>query len=87
MNIVFLTRMDPKNITHWSGTLYHIYNKLKEYHTVEIAGTELINQLSLFSEYNFPPDTFIPVDRYLNKVNKLLSERINPHCSGFLRLT
>jgi len=76
MNIVFLTRHNPNNINNWSGTFYHIYKKLKEGHIVEIVGTEIINQLESFSN-NFPSNTFIPVDRYIIKLNKLLSERIN----------
>ena len=77
MNIVFLTRLEPRNIKNWSGTLYYIYGKLKEKHKVEIIGTEIIYQLASFSDQNFSTDTFIQVDRYLTKLNRLLSERIN----------
>jgi len=45
MNFIFLTRFDPKDLNSWSGTLYNIYHKLKEKHTIEIIGTELLNQL------------------------------------------
>lgn len=49
MNVLFLSKYDPKNIYNWSGTLYHIYHKLKEKNTIEIIGTEIIEQLNLFS--------------------------------------
>jgi glycosyltransferase involved in cell wall biosynthesis len=77
MNIIFLTRLNPKDINSWSGTLYHIYNKLKERHNVKIIGPELLSQLAHFAKGNFPPNTFIPVDRYVKTFGKLLSERIN----------
>ena len=56
MNIIFLTRYNVKDIHVWSGTSYHIYNKLKERHNIEIIGPELLNQLSLFQDGNFPVD-------------------------------
>ena len=77
MKIVFLTRFDPKDINNWSGTLYHMYNKLKEKHIIEIVGTEIISQLASFSKYNFQSKSFLSIDRYFEKLNKLLSERIN----------
>ncbi|GHT66042.1 hypothetical protein AGMMS50239_26870 [Bacteroidia bacterium] len=76
MNIIFLTRLDPKDINSWSGTMYYIYNKLKEKHHIEIIGLELLGQLDLFVKGNFA-DTFIPADRYVENLNRLLSERIN----------
>ena len=77
MRILFITRLDPKNKNAWSGTLYQIYAKLKEKHSVEIAGTDIIKQLRLFSKDSFSDDTFLLVDRYISKLNALLSERIN----------
>jgi glycosyltransferase involved in cell wall biosynthesis len=77
MNIIFLTRFDPGNINNWSGTLYHIYHKLKEKHTIEIIGAEIIGQLELLVRGNFQANIFIPSDRYIENLGKLLSERIN----------
>jgi len=42
MNILFLTRFNPRDIHIWSGTFFHIYNKLQERHNVEILGTEIL---------------------------------------------
>jgi hypothetical protein len=42
MNILFLTRSDPKDINIWSGTLYYIYHQLKQKHHVEVMGAELL---------------------------------------------
>lgn len=77
MKIVFLTRHNPNDINDWSGTLYHIYQKLKEKHTIEVIGTEIIGQLGLFSKGNFSSGTFIHSDRYINRLGRLLSEQIN----------
>lgn len=77
MNIIFLTRFDPRNINNWSGTLYHIYNKLKDNHNIEIVGIEVIDQLSVFTRRNYSEDTFVPIDRYIRILNRLLSERID----------
>ena len=77
MNILFLSRHDPMDINSWSGTLYHIYHKLKERHQVKIMGTEILRQLELFTKGNLPDSEFITTDRYVKKLNLLLSERIN----------
>ena len=77
MKIVFLTMLDPKDINNWSGTLYHIYQKLKEKHTIEIIGVEMFNQLASFTNGNFSANTFIPLDRYVKCLGRLVSERIN----------
>ena len=77
MKIVFLTRLYLQDVNIWSGTLSHIYQKLKESHRVEIIGTEIFNQLSFFQSGNFPANTFIPADRYVKPLGRLLSERIN----------
>ena len=77
MNIAYLARFDPRDKKVWSGTANHIYVKLKENHRIEIIGPELISQLGLYHKDNFRADVFVPVDRYINKLSKLLSERIN----------
>jgi len=77
MNIIFLTKYDPRDLNNWSGTLYHIYQKLKEKHNVEIIGPEILKQLALFKSVNFPAKTFFPDDRYVKNMGRLLSERIN----------
>lgn len=77
MNIVFLTRHDPTNINSWSGTLYHIYHKLKENHTIEVIGTEILKQLVSFRKGNFPEDISIQNDQCFKNLGRLLSERIN----------
>ena len=77
MKIVFLTRYDPKDINHWSGTLYYIYQQLKKKHQIEIIGPELLGQLNLFSNGNFPKDFSILDNRYVKILGHLLSERIN----------
>jgi len=80
MKIVFLTRFDPKSINSWSGTLYHIYHKLKEKHNVEIIGTEILRQIETFSKNNFSIKSTKKnglVVRNFEKLNRLLSERIN----------
>jgi len=80
MKIVFLTRFDPKSINSWSGTMYHIYHKLKEKHNVEIIGTEILGQIESFSKNNFSIKSTKKnglVVRNFEKLNRLLSERIN----------
>ena len=77
MNIVFLTRYDPNDINDWSGTSYHIYHKIKEKHTIEIVGSEILGQLDLFARKNFPCDKLFASDRYVKNLGLLLSERIN----------
>ena len=71
MNIIFLSRFDPRNIHLWSGTAYHIYHKLLEKHRVAIVGPELIGQLSIFSSGNFPSDFFLYSDRYVKSLGRL----------------
>ena len=75
MNIVFLTRFDPQNRKIWSGTLFYIYNKLREKHIIEIIGSEIFGQLNLFTKDIFADETNDALN-YYNKINKLLSERI-----------
>lgn len=77
MNILFLTRYDPSDINTWSGTLFHIYNKLKEDHHVIPLGMEVINQLGFFTKDNFQRKDPGNEYRYIKIINKLLSERIN----------
>ena len=77
MKIVFLTRYDPKDINHWSGTLYHMYHQLKKEHHVEIIGTEILCQHKLFVNRNFNRHYFLVVDRHTKNIGQLLSERIN----------
>jgi glycosyltransferase involved in cell wall biosynthesis len=77
MNILFLTRFDPKDIHKWSGTLYYAYSKLKEKHQVEVLGTEILEEVDSFFKGNFSTNTFIPIDRYIENLGRLLSERIN----------
>jgi len=57
--------------------LYHIYHRLKEKHTVEIIGTEILSQLAAFARGNFAANTFVPLDRYVKSMGRLLSEHIN----------
>ena len=77
MNIVFLTRYNPNDINTWSGTLYHLYNKLKDKHTIKIIGTEILGQLDSFVKGNFSVSAFIHGDGYAYGLGRLLSERIN----------
>ena len=77
MNILFLSRSDPRNINNWSGTLYYIYNKLKEMHHVEIMGTELLDQLEVFVKGNFLKNSSLSTNKYIKNLNRILSERIN----------
>lgn len=77
MNILFLTRFDPGNINNWSGTLYYMYNKLREKHNIEIFGTELLKQLEFFTNNNNSRQEIIHIDKYIHRLNELLSERIN----------
>ena len=77
MKIVFLTRYDPKDINHWSGTLYHMYHQLKKEHHVEIMGTEILYQQKLFTNGNFRGNFFSTTDRYVKNLGQLLSEHIN----------
>lgn len=76
MNLLSLTRFDPRDVNAWSGTLYHMYYKLKEKHTVEIMGIELLNQLRYFTKDNFPRKESVPSDKYVLTIDQLLSERI-----------
>jgi len=77
MNILFLTRLDPKDIHSWSGTLYHMYHELRTKHHVEIMGTEILRQIEVFAWNNLISDKFIPGDRYTESVGRILSECIN----------
>jgi len=77
MKILFLSRFNPGNIDVWSGTLFHIYYKLKEKHHVVEMGAEIIGYLKLFTMGNFHNDYFLSTDRYVERLGKLLSERIN----------
>ena len=77
MKIILLSRFDPRDINNWSGTLYYIYQKLKEKHQVEIIGGELLNQLSRFALRNFSSKITVPSNRYINSLGHLLTERIN----------
>ena len=77
MNIILLTRSNPHDINTWSGTLWHVYAKLKERHNIRVMGTEILGQLAFFSKDNYQFKLFTPVERYLTKISKLLSERIN----------
>ena len=77
MNIIFLTRHDPNDIKKWSGTLWHIYNKLKEKHHVEVIGSEVFRQLSVFAMGNLSTEALLYADRYFLKQSNVLSERIN----------
>jgi hypothetical protein len=79
MNIIFLTRFDPTDIKTWSGTLYHIYNQLKKKHNIVVMGEELIGQLAFYVAGNFPDDTYLPIDRYIESLSQVLSERINSY--------
>jgi len=77
MNILFLTRSNPLDINAWSGTLYHIFNKLKEHHNVIPIGMGLLDQLYFFVEKNFSQKNTNFEFRYIKILNKILSERIN----------
>ena len=77
MNIIFLNYGDPNDINQWSGTLYHIYHKLKERHNVVVVGTEIYRQMNVYYSANFKRGAFIPVDRYMGTINRLLSERLS----------
>lgn len=77
MNIIFLTRFDPRNINNWSGTLYYIYNKLREKHNIKIIGIEILDQLNFFKSRSYSKNVFVPKDKYIRILNRLLSERID----------
>ena len=77
MKIAFLTRYDPKDMNCWSGTMYHIYHKLKERHQVEFIGADLMRQLSSYKIGNFPSKTYNPTEHYIAPLGRLLSERMN----------
>jgi len=56
MNIVFPAMLDPKDINNWSGTLYHIYHKLKKKHIPHLykAKKEDLTKLcAILSESHF----------------------------------
>jgi glycosyltransferase involved in cell wall biosynthesis len=77
MNILFLTRYNPRDILAWSGTFYHMYHKLKERNHIEVFGNEIFAQLGFSAKDNFPNFFFIQADRYVKNLGHLLSERIN----------
>ena len=77
MKIGLLTRHDPKDINFWSGTLYYMYHKLKENHSIEIIGAEVLTQLKAYTSFNFSPNTFLFENRYVQNLGRLLTERIN----------
>ena len=76
MNIIFLTRGDPTDKKVWSGTLYHIYHKLREKHNVMIIGTEVLRQIGFFTKDNFSVIDLSTSKRYIKDINRLLNERI-----------
>jgi len=77
MNIIFLTRLDPRDITAWSGTSYHIYHKLKEKHIIEVIGPEIFKQFLQFKNGNFHEIIQIPNYRYYSSLGELFSERLS----------
>ena len=77
MEILFLTRFNPRDIHEWSGIFYNMCQKLKEKNHVEIMGAEILGQIALYSRRNFPNGFFLPEYRYEKKLGRLLSERIN----------
>lgn len=74
MNILFLSSTNPADINVWSGTLYHMWNKLKEKHTVSWIGGELLPQADIFAKGNFEESAYL--ERYTRIYGKLLSERV-----------
>lgn len=77
MNILFLSRSNPKDIHNWSGTLYHMYHELSKRYRVETMGNEILKQLNVFRTGSLSENIFIPADRYSKDMNRILSERIN----------
>ena len=77
MNVLFLSRNNPRDLHSWSGTLYYMYHELAKRYRVEIMGNEVLMQLSAFGKGSLSPNIFTPADRYSQGMNRLLSERIN----------
>ena len=50
---------------------------MKEKYTIKVIGSEKIGQLDAFQKGNFSANTFIPNDRYVENLGRLLSEQIN----------
>ncbi len=71
MNIAFLTRFDPRDIKHWSGTLYYMYNKLKEKHNIKIIGPGIVKQLAFFTYNNNRKDADFQIDKYIYRYRRL----------------
>ena len=77
MKIIFLNRNNPNDINAWSGTFNHILQKLKEKHTVEILGMDILKQIDAFKQEYASEKNDFHFDRYHQIINNLLSERIN----------
>ncbi len=45
MKIAFLSSLDPNNINHWSGTLYFIFQSLRQNHEVQWMGGDIIGKV------------------------------------------
>lgn len=54
-----------------------MYHELKKKHHVEIMGTEILKQLTEFKEGNLPNSNLTVSYRYIESINRILSERVN----------
>ena len=74
MNIILLTSLNPEDINCWSGTVYHIFEILKEKHNVKVIGEFSLSQTNHFIKNNFLEK--YSFDNYVLVLGKILTERI-----------
>ena len=85
MNIIFLSRRDPTDISNWSGTLFYMYHKLREKNHVKIMGCEILRQLASFTNGNLPNDFFRLSDRYVKNFGRFLCQYLIQNTHKFDR--
>lgn len=73
MKILFLSRFESSDIKIWSGTLYYMFRQLKKKNHVKIIGSEILNQLTIFTRGNLHDYKFIPTDRYIKNVDTFIN--------------
>lgn len=75
MNILFLTSLNPYDISCWSGTIFHLFHALDKKHNVRVLGQNMLFQTAYYSQKNFLYNNSF--EKYSPILGKLCSEQIN----------
>lgn len=73
MKIAFLSSYNPKNISSWSGTLFHMFTSLKKLYTIEWVGNKTLEKVYEIHKLSYEGLPFVP-ERYAQLFGKLLSD-------------